>query len=190
MKKSKIFLLLAFLSIAILFSEMGFAQMKPDKIGFVDMPIGTTATIIHFTTHSLKEITIINDDGTNYLIISWNGEIPCSLAITDGASTTASAVFTSATANFISAGVEIGDLIRLYEGTADDGVYEIKSVDSETQITLSSALTVTDVDIDFTIMHWRIKPGEMKTYRIHLDSFSLKASASTIDTRIAVTYLP
>lgn len=157
-----------------------------DKIAFLELTVGTTPMKFYFRHSAERELTIVNDHSTNYLIVDWNGLVPTSLAISDGVTTADSAAFTSATASFVTNGVEKGDLILLKEGTADDGVYEIVKVDSETQITLCKALTVTDADVDADIQDWRIKAGESVTYELHGSQFSIKASAADTGVRVYI----
>ena len=49
----------------------------------------------------------------------------------------AAATFTAAGASFVSAGVGMGHVIYLRDGGSLDGCYEVVSVDSETQLTVS-----------------------------------------------------
>jgi len=157
-----------------------------DKISFLELSVGATAVPVYLRHSAEREVTIINDHATQYLIIDWDGTIPTSLDLADGATTADSAALTSATATFVTNGVEKGDLVWLHEGTADDGVYEIVSVDSETQITLCQALTVTDADVDFDVQDWRIKAGESQTYELHGSQFSIKASGASTGVRIYI----
>lgn len=69
---------------------------------------------------------------------------------TDGSSA-ATSVFTSAGSTFLTSGVESGDILEISEGGADDGYYSIESVDSETQITLATTLTLTASNVNFAI---------------------------------------
>jgi hypothetical protein len=66
-------------------------------------------------------------------------------------STVATAVFTSANSAFLSNGVEAGFILEIIEGGADDGFYRIVSVDSETQVTLDSSVSLTTSAIDFLV---------------------------------------
>ncbi|OYT63035.1 hypothetical protein B6U67_03770 [Methanosarcinales archaeon ex4484_138] len=68
---------------------------------------------------------------------------------TDGATTASSAVFTSSSATFQTNGVQAGDHLTITSGS-DTGTYEIQSVDSETQVTLTTALTTTATGISYT----------------------------------------
>jgi len=69
----------------------------------------------------------------------------------DGASN-ATAIFTSAGSEFLTSGVQAGFILEIIQGAgADDGFYIIQSVDSETQVTLTSSLTLTDTNIGFAI---------------------------------------
>jgi len=69
---------------------------------------------------------------------------------TDGVTTAASAVVTSAAALFKTRGIKIGDPFFLAEGS-DIGEYEVLSVDSNTQITLTQTLTTAATALDFWI---------------------------------------
>lgn len=69
---------------------------------------------------------------------------------TDG-STNATAVVTSANSAFWTNSVEAGFIFEIAEGGADDGFYRIVSVDSETQVTLDTSLTLTISDVTFLI---------------------------------------
>lgn len=67
---------------------------------------------------------------------------------TDLATTASSAVVTSAGALFTTRNIKVGDPFYIVEGS-DIGEYEVRSVDSATQITLTTALTATASNIDF-----------------------------------------
>lgn len=69
---------------------------------------------------------------------------------TDLATTASSAVVTSAGAAFIARNIKVGDPFYIVEGS-DIGEYEVRSVDSATQITLTTALTATASNIDFWV---------------------------------------
>jgi hypothetical protein len=68
---------------------------------------------------------------------------------TDLATTSSSAVVTSASSTFISDGVQSGDTFTIFSGP-DAGDYTILSVDSETQITLTTTLGNTGTGLTFT----------------------------------------
>lgn len=70
---------------------------------------------------------------------------------TDGVTNSGSANLDSAGSTFLTDGVQAGFIVELKEGTADDGFYRIVSVNSETQVTLDSNLTVNDTDVDFEV---------------------------------------
>ncbi len=68
---------------------------------------------------------------------------------TDLVTTSASAVVTSASSTFVTDGVLTGDTFIIFSG-ADAGEYTVASVDSETQITLTTTLSTTNTSIIFT----------------------------------------
>lgn len=87
----------------------------------------------------------------------WYCDLPKNNAIvwgfesgTDGATTAASAVVTSAAALFKTRGIKVGDPFFLAEGS-DLGQYEVLSIDSETQITLTVVLVNTASSLDFWV---------------------------------------
>jgi hypothetical protein len=75
--------------------------------------------------------------------IVWDFESGADLASTSG-----SAVVTSATAVFKTRGIKAGDPIFITTGT-NAGEYEIESVDSETQLTLTQSLSATESSKSF-----------------------------------------
>jgi hypothetical protein len=73
-------------------------------------------------------------------------------AISDGSTSTGTALVTSATATFLTDGVQAGFYVEIADGGADDGFYRIVSVNSETSLTIDTALTLTVVGtVDFKI---------------------------------------
>ena len=69
---------------------------------------------------------------------------------TDLVTTNASAVVTSAGSQFLTNGIKVGDPFFITTG-ADAGEYEVKSVDSETQITLTEDLTAAATGVSFWV---------------------------------------
>lgn len=69
---------------------------------------------------------------------------------TDLVTTNASAVVTSAGSSFLTRGIKVGDPFFITTD-ADIGEYEVKSVDSETQITLTKDLTAGDTGVSFWV---------------------------------------
>lgn len=95
--------------------------------------------------------------GGNFPSRVWLSDPPINNAIrwgfesgTDLATTASSGVVTSAGALFITRGVEVGDNFFIVGGS-DDGEYEVASVDSETQITLTTDLTATASNQSFWV---------------------------------------
>ena len=66
----------------------------------------------------------------------------------DLVTTAASDIVTSVLADFITNGIKVGDPFFIFEG-ADIGQYEVKSVDSANQITLTEDLTATASNLDY-----------------------------------------
>lgn len=101
----------------------------------------------------------IVDSGTDLKISSGSNTIvhlPELESGTDGALSADGLTFTSAGATFIANGVTAGvDVVRVTDtgagGNATVGVYEIASVDSETQLTLSSSAGTTETGVDFVV---------------------------------------
>jgi hypothetical protein len=75
----------------------------------------------------------------------------------DGSTTASSADFDSAGSTFLTDGIQAGYYFEIDEGGADDGFYRIDSVNSETQVTLDSALTLTASSVDFNIYDYHKK---------------------------------
>lgn len=71
----------------------------------------------------------------------------------DGTSNSSSAVFTSASSTFVTDGVIAGDTLDILDDTVDGAgsPYTILSVDSETEITLTTSLTLSLSDINFSV---------------------------------------
>lgn len=69
----------------------------------------------------------------------------------DGQTTASQPTFDSAGSTFRTDGVSAGDILEIDEGAADDGFYTIISVNSETQVTLDSNLTLTTSNVDFNV---------------------------------------
>ncbi len=74
-------------------------------------------------------------------------------AIIDASTTIATATLTKAGENFLST-INAGDMITVYGGTtaADYGMYEVLSVDLDTQITVDRNFTVSNTDVDFDVI--------------------------------------
>lgn len=73
-------------------------------------------------------------------------------AISDGSSSTGSAIVSSATATFLTDGVQAGFYVKIVDGGIDDGFYRILTVTSETSVTIDSTLTNTiSGTLDFEI---------------------------------------
>jgi len=75
----------------------------------------------------------------------------------DGSTTASSADFDSSGSTFLTDGIQAGFYFEIDEGGADDGVYRIVSVNSETQVTLDSNLTLTASNVDFNIYDYHKK---------------------------------
>lgn len=73
------------------------------------------------------------------------------VAATDGATQSGQPTVTSTGSTFWTSGVQAGFLLEIDEGGADDGFYRILSVDSETQVTLESNLSLTASNVDFNV---------------------------------------
>ena len=157
------------------------------KVGFVELSVGTTPIEISLSSGGKKEILFINDDTTNYLIVNFDGDVPVDISGSDGASTADSVIFTSSGSTFLSGGVQPGDLLYISSGS-DIGVYEIKSVDSETQLRLCTPLANAATSLNFSVMGWRIKAGESRPLHANGKTLSVKASADTVSTRISIQY--
>lgn len=73
--------------------------------------------------------------------------------IDNGSTTAAAATLTKAGENFLTT-VNIGDVVLVYNGTttADYGTYIVRSVDSDTQITVDRNFTGSNSDVDFDII--------------------------------------
>lgn len=70
---------------------------------------------------------------------------------TDGVTTTASKIVTSTRASFKRDGVAAGYKLRI-KGGSQKGDYTVATVDSETQITLTAALTATLTDVAYEVL--------------------------------------
>jgi len=83
----------------------------------------------------------VNSAGTQ--TVTWGLQIGNDLV-----TTASSAVVSSSLADFIRNGVKVGDPFFIYEGS-DVGEYEVKTVDSANQITLTTTLTATSSNLDY-----------------------------------------
>lgn len=108
----------------------------------------------HQTRLYLGNIKIRN---TNYPSRVWVSDFPENDSITWGletgenlVTTSSSAVITSAGSLFETRNIKVGDKIIIEEGS-DAGEYTVRSIDSETQITLTEELTTTDTGISFWV---------------------------------------
>lgn len=95
--------------------------------------------------------------GGNFPSRAWYCDLPKNNAIvwdfesgTDLATTASSAVITSAGSLFKTRGIKVGDPVFITTD-ADAGQYEVLSVDSETQLTLTQTLTATDTGVSFWV---------------------------------------
>lgn len=95
--------------------------------------------------------------GTSYRSRIWYSDLPKNGAITWGletgtnlAQTAASAVVTSAGSTFITNNIKVGDPFTIESGT-NAGEYTVRTIDSETQITLTAALTNTTTNSNFWV---------------------------------------
>ena len=79
-------------------------------------------------------------------------QTPIFTRIDEGSSAVGSPIFTDVIGGFYTNNVEAGFILQIHEGGADDGYYTILSVDSDTQVTLTSNLTLLAVGtIDFSV---------------------------------------
>jgi hypothetical protein len=76
---------------------------------------------------------------------------------TDGSTTASSADFDSTGSTFLTDGIQAGFYFEIDEGGADDGIYRIVSVNSETQVTLDSTLSLTASNVDFNTYDYHKK---------------------------------
>lgn len=109
-------------------------------------------------------VKVIKNDQTNTLpssdytvdgtAVTLNPDIIVLREITDAVGiagdTTASALlFKDADAEFVSWGIEPGDILTILGTGLDAGDHTVASVDSETQITLDATFTATDINLDY-----------------------------------------
>ena len=96
-----------------------------------------------------------DDDARDLRVVRTYLEL-ISFKVANGVTTAASGIYSRTGANFISEGVQIGDTIRLLNGTggSDDGDYIITSVDSETQVTVNATFNG-DTNIDHNVYRYR-----------------------------------
>lgn len=95
--------------------------------------------------------------GTSYASRVWFSDYPKNNGIkwhletgTDLAQTASSAVITSAGSTFLTNGIQTGDKITI-ENEGNAGEYTIRSVDSNTQLTLTAALTANETNSSFWV---------------------------------------
>jgi hypothetical protein len=69
----------------------------------------------------------------------------------DGSTTAGVATIDSPLSTFVTDGVQPGCIVEIADGGADDGFYTVVSVNSETQMTINVALTVTSATVDFVV---------------------------------------
>lgn len=105
-----------------------------------------------YTEHSSSEVGLnaqVGRIGSKFYSIG-NDKVTEIIAGTDG-STVGTTSFSSPGSAFLTSGVEAGFILVIEDGTVDDGEYAISSVDSETSITLETAVTLTSSTVDFYI---------------------------------------
>lgn len=97
------------------------------------------------------------DNGGNFPSRFWYSDLPKNNSIVwdfesgdDLGTTASSGVVTSAGSSFLANGIKVGDPFFI-TSDADVGEYEVKSVDSETQITLTESLGATDTNVSFWV---------------------------------------
>jgi len=118
-----------------------------------DSPIGK-----YIKSHTVKLfIGNIQINGTYYRSRVWMSDLPKNDQIqwgletgSDLVTTVDSAVITSSGSTFKTNGIKVGDKIILESGSSA-GEYTVRSVDSETQITLSETLSSSGTGIDFWV---------------------------------------
>lgn len=126
--------------------------------GFSDAPLGFY--IIEFNSRLyLFKIHLWGTD--SFYSRCWYSDLPTNSGGTENVTwglelgsdlvtTASSAVVTSAGATFITNNIKVGDPFFIYDGT-DVGEYEVKTIDSNTQITLTKTLTTSDTAIQYWV---------------------------------------
>jgi hypothetical protein len=99
-----------------------------------------TVTVTSATTGDSETLTLIEISSGSGVFMN---------TVSDLVTTATSAVVTSASSTFVGDGVMAGDRIVIGTGS-DAGTYTVSSVDSETQITLTSTLSTSSTGIVFT----------------------------------------
>lgn len=110
----------------------------------------------HTTNEVDRTITGINRIGSELSGMHIHDN-PSVLSATDGATSAGSPIFISAGSTFLTDGIIPGFLFQIDEGGADDGFYEIISVDSEIQVTLDTNLILNAANVDFYIFSDHVK---------------------------------
>jgi len=93
----------------------------------------------------------------------------------DGATTISTGTFTSSSATFQTDGVEPGDVLWLYSGCDDEDrkFWLIKSVDSETQLTVYGNFSATDTNITYYINYFTFVPEMYILHKAASELFQL-----------------
>lgn len=131
---------------------------------------GTFPKRIEATSIALDQ-RIGTDQG---LYIAGNYSNPVAFVASDLATTAGSAVVDSASSSFITAGVKAGDTLYITSSGADLGNKLIASVDSETSLTLTAPLTLTNPGASFYLKSL----GSMQPSTTHRDVMVAKLTAS------------
>lgn len=143
--------------------EVWFAPLSEDKPRYFVVPTvwHTEGTELVFTD------SLHNYHGkTMYILYIVHPTNLLTLSITNGAIASATAVaLTSSGETFITKGVRVGDAVIINETNYDgNGTYYVKSVDSETQLTLHKAPGATGTDLDCTVAQYTDVPVEYIIY--------------------------
>lgn len=95
--------------------------------------------------------------GTSYPSRVWWSDYPENNSIVWGletgtnlVTTASSAVVTSTGSTFLTNNIKVGDKLTIENGT-DAGEYTVRTIDSETQLTLTETLTTTDTNLNFWV---------------------------------------
>jgi hypothetical protein len=135
------------------------------------------------------EVLIVNDNSSNAVYVNPKGSIPLNLTSTTGYTTAGSNVLDLNTP-IAALGLQVGDLVVLNEGDANDGVYSIIGLISGTnKVKLDKNLIIThNANQNFKIQSAKLEAGESIRYNIGTQSIGLVASGASTEVRIYITY--
>lgn len=149
--------------------------------------IGTSSQVITIPyTVLLSSVVVENLDDTGVVYVNSDRGVVFNIDRGDGVTTAGDNTFTLGAAV---TGLQVGDLIVLDEGDADDGIYLITAVTSTTIVELDKAPTLTKAGTqDYKIQSSRVSPGKAKSFSVGTSGLAIVASEANTSIELTLTY--